>query len=168
MSEVPHFDPAAPKSAYMRFLERLAKLRPVTWTLINVGNSVDPVLMKLTNGHLKLAPGSPIVVLHNHGAKSGKLRKTPLAYVSDGDDVILTASKGGAENHPAWIHNIRANPGVELWVGSRGGPYTARVANPEERARLWPLITGFFSGYEDYQERAGGREIQVVICSPRS
>jgi len=167
MSEVPHFDPAAPKSAYMRLLERAAKLRPVTWTLINVGNTVDPVLMKLSNGHLKLAPGSPTVVLHNRGAKSGKLRKTPLAYISDGGDVILTASKGGADHHPAWLHNIRANPDVELWVGSRGGAYTARVATPTERARLWPMITGFYSGYESYQERAGDREIQVVICTPK-
>jgi deazaflavin-dependent oxidoreductase (nitroreductase family) len=114
-----------------------------------------------------MAPGTPTVVLHNRGAKTGKLRKTPLAYISDGDDVILTASKGGAAEHPAWLHNVKANPDVELWVGSRGGPYTAQVATAEEKARLWPLITQFYSGYDDYQRRAGKREIQVVICSPK-
>lgn len=166
MGKVPHFDPTRPKTGFEKMLERLARLRPVTWSLINVGNRVDPFLMRISNGHVKMAPGSPTVVLHNRGAKSGKLRKTPLAYISDGDDVVLTASKGGAAEHPAWLHNIKANPGVELWVGSRGGPYTARVATAEEKARLWPLITQFFSGYDDYQRRAGEREIQVVICSP--
>lgn len=166
MGKVPHFDPTKPKSGWEKLLERAGKLRPVTWTLINVGNRVDPVLMRVSNGHLKLAPGSPTVVLHNKGAKSGKVRKTPLAYISDGDDIVLVASKGGATTHPAWLHNVKAEPEVELWVGKRGGAYTARVANPQERARLWPLITGFYSGYEDYQRRAGKREIQVVICSP--
>lgn len=165
---VPSFDPRRPKTAWEKLMERVGRLRPVTWTLINVGNRVDPALMKVSGGKLKLAVGTPTVVLYNRGARSGKLRKTPLLYCTDGDDVILTASNGGAERHPNWFYNVQANPNVELWVGGAGGPYRAHVADAEERARLWPLVTSLYSGYDDYQERAGDREIELVVCSPRS
>ena len=167
MSAVPSFDPLKRKTLPERVIERVAKFRPVTWSLIHIGNRVDPVLMRLSNGRLKMGIGSPTVVLHNHGAKSGKLRKTPLVYFTDGDDVVLTASNGGSDRHPAWFYNVRANPDVELWVGKRGGSYSARIASGEEKARLWPMVTRMYSGYADYQERAGDREIQMVICSPR-
>jgi len=146
---------------------RTAKLPPVTWFFVNVARNIDPFLMQISNGHLKLGPGVPTVVVHNRGAKSGKLRKTPVIYFNHGDDVIVIASKGGATTHPAWLHNVKANPDIELWVGKRGGPYTARIASGDEKAKLWQLATEFYSGFADYQERTGGREIQVVICSPR-
>jgi deazaflavin-dependent oxidoreductase (nitroreductase family) len=103
---------------------------------------------------------------HHVGAKTGKARQTPLLYFTDGRNVVLIASKGGARHHPAWLHNIRANPDVELWVGKQGGPYRARVATSEEKAPLWAKANALYAGYDGYQTLAGDREIPVVICSP--
>jgi len=152
----------------MRMAERLASFRPVTLFLVHVGRYIDPVLMRWTNGRVNLTGTNAVVVLHHKGAKTGTPRQTPLAYFTDGRDVILVASKGGAPRNPAWLHNVRANPGVELWVGSRGGAYRARVANASERADLWPKAISAYSGFAGYQELAPDREIPVVVCSPIS
>lgn len=160
------FDPSAPKGPLMSLLAQAARLRPMTWVLVNVGNKIDPLLMKASGGRLKTTVIAPTVLLTHTGAKSGKPRTTPLAYFTDGDDVVMIASRGGHEHNPAWLHNIRADPEVELWSGGGGGPYRAREASGEERERLWKLATGFYPGFAAYQERAGEREIPVVVCSP--
>jgi F420H(2)-dependent quinone reductase len=161
-------DPNQKKGGFERTLERAARLRPITWFLINIGNRVDPVLMKATGGRLRVAPGSPTVLLTHTGAKSGKERTTPLAYFTDGDRVILIASKGGAESHPAWYHNVKANPEVEASTDGRPEPYTASEAEGDERERLWNLATTLYSGYADYQVRAPNRRIPVIVLEPRA
>jgi deazaflavin-dependent oxidoreductase (nitroreductase family) len=161
------FDPTVPKGPLLRTLERTAQMRPVTWFLVNVGNRIDPVLMRISGGRLKSTVTAPTVLLTHIGARSGKRRQTPLGYFTDGDDVILIASKGGDPKHPAWFHNIVANPEVELSSGhGDGGPYRARIAEGTERERLWKLATTLYSGYDDYSRRAQGRQIPVVVCSP--
>ncbi|MGZ5359273.1 MAG: nitroreductase/quinone reductase family protein [Solirubrobacterales bacterium] len=167
MSRVPTVDPAAEKGPVMGILVRAARLRPVTWFLVNVGNRIDPVLMRASGGRVKSTLIAPTVLLTHTGARSGNCRTTPLAYFTDGDDVVVIASRGGHEHNPAWLHNIRAHPDVELWSAGRGGPYRAREAEGAERERLWSLATGFYPGFASYQERARGRVIPVVVCSPQ-
>lgn len=150
----------------MRTLSWAVRRRPVTWFLVNVGQRIDPPLMRISGGRLKSTLNAPTVVLTHTGAKSGKRRSTPLAYFTDGDDLILIASKGGAPRHPAWYHNLMANPEVELWSKGGGGRYRAHEAEGSERERLWQLTTEFYPGYANYQERAGDRRIPVVVCSP--
>jgi deazaflavin-dependent oxidoreductase (nitroreductase family) len=104
---------------------------------------------------------------HPHRREGGKDRTTPLAYFTDGDEVILIASRGGHRKHPAWYHNALANPEVELWTKGGGGRYRAQEAKGEDRQRLWDLATGFYPGFARYQERAGDRVIPVVVCSPQ-
>jgi F420H(2)-dependent quinone reductase len=112
-------------------------------------------------------PGAPPSLLLDHvGAKSGTKRTTPLTYLRDGDDFVLVASKGGHPSNPAWFHNLRAHPDVMIQVGSRKRPVRARVATPNERARLWPMVVDLYSGYAGYQRRTG-REIPLVILEPR-
>ena len=108
-----------------------------------------------------------MLLLDHVGAKSGAKRTSPLLYVPDGDDVFVIASKGGFPKHPAWFHNLMANPDTTVQIGSEHRPVHARVANPEERKRLWPLAVKTYHGYADYQARSGGREIPVVILEPR-
>jgi deazaflavin-dependent oxidoreductase (nitroreductase family) len=160
------FDPTQPKNAWASFLAWSARQRPVTWFLVNVGQRIDPPLMKLSGGRLKSTFNAPQVLLTHTGAKSGKKRTTPLAYFTEGDDVILIASKGGAPDHPAWYRNLCANPEVELWSKGGGGRYRAREAEGEERERLWKLTTDFYPGYAKYQERCPDRRIPVMVCSP--
>ncbi|MGZ5324231.1 MAG: nitroreductase/quinone reductase family protein [Solirubrobacterales bacterium] len=167
MSRVPTVDPAAEKGPVMGILVRAARLRPVTWFLVNVGNRIDPVLMRASGGRVKSTLIAPTVLLTHTGARSGNCRTTPLAYFTDGEDVVVIASRGGHEHNPAWLHNIRAHPDVELWSAGRGGPYRARDAEGAERERLWSLATGYYPGFASYQERARGRVIPVVVCSPQ-
>lgn len=162
------FDPAAPQNALLRFLSWTARKRPMTWFLVNVGNRVDPVLMKVSGGRLKTTVTAPTVLLTHTGAKSGRKRTTPLAYFSDGDDVVLIASRGGHENHPAWYFNVTANPEVELWNSGGGGAYRVHEAAGAERDRLWGIATRFYPGFAVYEERAGGRRIPVIVCSPEA
>lgn len=165
---VPSNDPLAPKSPLLRVAHRLAQLPAVTWFLVNVGSRLDPTLMRLSGGRLNTTGTQHVVVLRHRGKKTGLLRETPLVYFTHGDDVVLIASNGGAPTHPAWFHNVCGHADVELHVGERGGPYRAHVATGEERARLWRLATSLFAGYERYRERAGGREIPLVVCTPVS
>jgi deazaflavin-dependent oxidoreductase (nitroreductase family) len=167
MGRVAPFDPQEPKSLWMTALSWSARQRPVTWFLVNIGNKVDPYLMKASGGRLKTTFNAPTVLLTHTGAKSGKKRSTPLSYFTDGDNVILIASRGGARENPAWYHNVVANPEVELWAKGGGGRYRAREAQGELRQRLWGLAAGFYPGFEKYQERAGDRRIPVVICIPQ-
>ena len=86
---VPAVDPHREKSPLERAAEHLAQTRPLTWFLVNVGNRIDPFLMRVSGGRLNTT-GSPIVVvLHHTGAKTGKARQTPLAYFTDGRDIQM-------------------------------------------------------------------------------
>lgn len=167
-SRVPVNDPTAPKGWMSRTAEKLAKRRAVTWYLINVGGRIDPFLMKISGGRVNTTGTKAVVVLTTVGRKTGAVRETPLVYFTRGDDVILIASKGGAPQHPAWLHNLRANPEVELYVGRAGGRYRAREAEGAEREELWRLATTLNSGYDGYKERAANRQIPVVVCTPES
>ncbi|HXR28687.1 MAG TPA: nitroreductase family deazaflavin-dependent oxidoreductase [Solirubrobacteraceae bacterium] len=137
-----------------------------------------PVLRRLMGGHAAVYrasnglighrfPGAPPMLLLDHvGAKSGRRRTSPLVYVRDGEDVVLVASKGGYPRNPAWFHNLMANPETTVQIGSRHLPVRARVADPQERERLWPMAVAVYGGYEDYRRRTD-REIPLVILTPR-
>ena len=167
MERVPSFDPQTPKGPWLSALAWAGRQRPVTWFLVNVGKRIDPYLMRATGGRVRSSLSAPTVLLTHTGAKSGRKRSTPLAYFSDGDDVVLIASRGGAEHNPAWYHNATANPEVDIWTKGGGGRYRAREAEGPERQRLWDLATAFYPGFANYQERAGERLIPVIVCSPR-
>lgn len=137
-----------------------------------------PVLRRLMGGHATLYraskglighrfPGSPPMLLLDHvGAKSGTRRTSPLVYGVDGVNLVLVASKGGYPKNPAWFYNLRANPETSVQVGSQVRKVHARVAEGEERARLWKLMVGVYSGYESYRRRTE-REIPLVVLEPR-
>jgi deazaflavin-dependent oxidoreductase (nitroreductase family) len=110
--------------------------------------------------------GTPILILHTTGRKSGQLRKRPLIYGRDGNDYLVVASKGGAPSHPDWYQNLVANPDVEIQVWGDVIPVTARTATPEEKARLWPTMTAKWPDYDKYQKNTE-RDIPFVILSPR-
>jgi F420H(2)-dependent quinone reductase len=145
---------------------------------LNLADRSWPVLRRLMGGHAAIYratnglighrfPGSPPVLLVDHvGAKSGTKRTSPLVYARDGDNVILVASKGGYPKHPAWFHNLMANPDTQIQVGSSRRKVHARVADAEERKRLWPKVVEVYAGYDDYQRRTE-REIPLVILEPR-
>jgi deazaflavin-dependent oxidoreductase (nitroreductase family) len=144
-------------------LENFAKTKAGGWYFVNVAMRVDRVLLPLSNGRISSSPGQPVCLLETVGAKSGEVRKTPLLFIPDGERMVLVGSKAGAPRHPAWVHNMRANPRVKILAPKRTGDYVAREAEGEERARLWDKAVDFYAGYATYQERAGKRRIPVVV-----
>ena len=111
--------------------------------------------------------GMPIVRLHTIGRHSGLPRTTMLsAPIVEVDRVVLVASKGGSDRHPAWYLNLVASPEavVDLRDGTRD--VRARTASPTEKAALWPRIVTAYAGYARYQRRTR-RDIPVVICESR-
>ena len=110
--------------------------------------------------------GMPIVKLVTTGRRSGKERSTMLAApIVEADRVLLVASFGGDDRHPAWYLNLRANPEVSVTIAGSTRTMVARTATEEERAELWPRITSAYGGYTRYQERTE-RRIPVVILEP--
>jgi deazaflavin-dependent oxidoreductase (nitroreductase family) len=117
-------------------------------------------------GHRLPGMRAPMLLLDHVGAKSGRKRTSPLLYMTDGDDIVIVASKGGYPKHPAWFHNLKANPETTVQVGTERRDVRARVANAEERKRLWPRAIETYDGYEQYQARTQ-REIPLVILERR-
>jgi deazaflavin-dependent oxidoreductase (nitroreductase family) len=139
-----------------------------SWPVLRRLIGAHTVIYRVTNGMIgHRFPGAPPVLLLDHvGAKTGITRTTPLVYVEDRSEVVLVASKGGHPSHPAWYHNLRANPDTTVQIGTEHRAVRARVATPEERERLWPKALATYSGYGGYQERTK-REIPLVILEPR-
>lgn len=147
-------------------LEAFAKTRFGGWFAVTVASPIDRRLLRWTGGRLGLFLGQPVGLLEVRGARSGALRETPLLYAEDGDRVVLVASNAGSLKHPAWLHNLRANPEVAFTARGSRGSYHAREAAGEERDRLWQTVLSVYEGYDDYAGRAGSREIPVVVLDP--
>jgi deazaflavin-dependent oxidoreductase (nitroreductase family) len=112
-------------------------------------------------------PGLPSLLLLDHvGAKSGKLRTTPLVYMSDGDRMLVVASKGGHPKNPGWLHNLRAHPDTEVQIGWRRLEVRAREAGAEECQRLWPRAAEYNPHWARYRRRTP-RQIPLVLLEPR-
>jgi deazaflavin-dependent oxidoreductase (nitroreductase family) len=153
-------------NGWERLLERVAASKPGGWFFVHIANRIDPILLRATRGRLSLAVGQPVALLRTIGARSGEPRITPLLYLVDGGNVVFVASNAGNLRHPAWYHNVRANPQVEIDRGGRRRRYLAHFAEGEERERLWELVNDLYAGYDVYQHRAGDRRIPVVVCAP--
>lgn len=111
-------------------------------------------------------PNVPTLLLTTRGRKSGKLRRSALIYGRDGDDYLVVASRGGAQNHPAWYLNLVANPEVEVQVWGERFTATASTASAEEKHRLWETMTKIWPAYNDYQAKTK-RDIPVVVLSKK-
>jgi deazaflavin-dependent oxidoreductase (nitroreductase family) len=145
---------------------------------LDVADRSWPLLKRLMGGHTAIyrasrglighrVPGQPPALLLDHvGAKSGVKRTSPLVYGRDGENLVLVASKGGFPKNPAWFHNLKANPDTRVQVGAEIRNVKARVAEGEERERLWKLMVGVYAGYESYRRRTE-REIPLVVLERR-
>ncbi len=125
-------------------------------------------VLKLTGWRVAARVGGmPIVELRTVGRRSGRARTVVLsAPIVDGDTVVLVASKGGDDRHPAWYRNLVAHPDVEVTIGGRTRRMRARVADAAERDAAWPRVIAAYRAYGAYQRRTE-REIPLVICEPR-
>ena len=106
--------------------------------------------------------GAPLLLLHHVGAKSGTERVNPVMYQVVGDDLAIFASRGGSPNNPDWYHNVLASPHVRVEVGSDTIDVRARVAEGEERDRIWEKQKAEYPGFAEYEAKTT-RQIPVVI-----
>lgn len=165
---LPPVDPTTPPSALKRRLMPVALSRPGTWFYMNVASRIDPWLARVSGGRFDSSLGvMPIVLLTTRGARSGQPRTVPLVYFTDAGDVILMASSFGRPRYPAWYHNLKANPDVDLWYAGDTGRYRAREVEGPERDRLYALATSLYRGYALYEQRTEGvRKVPVLRLSP--
>jgi deazaflavin-dependent oxidoreductase (nitroreductase family) len=105
--------------------------------------------------------GRQVLILTTTGAKSGERRESPLAYTLDGDHVIIVASKGGSPTHPAWYHNVVADPNVTVELNGERFDAVATVATGDERRRLYDGHVAVHPGFADYEKKTD-RVIPVI------
>jgi deazaflavin-dependent oxidoreductase (nitroreductase family) len=109
--------------------------------------------------------GLPVVIITNRGARSGKIRKTPVMRVEHDGSYAAIASQGGAPTHPRWYYNLRADPFVELQDGSRVQDMIVREVTGDERAQWWERAVAAYPPYAEYQQRTT-RQIPVFVLEP--
>lgn len=124
---------------------------------------IDTVLIPLTRGRLSMGPPGQTVLITTTGAKSGKPRHASLAFMWQGDDMVVIASKGGADHHPGWYHNLKADPRVVVQTRAGVEDRIAREALGEERDKLFETMASTFTNFAAYQDRAAGRTIPVMV-----
>jgi F420H(2)-dependent quinone reductase len=118
-----------------------------------------------TRGTTLLDTGIPVVIITNRGARTGKVRKTPLMRVEHDGHYAAVASRGGAPAHPVWYYNLRENPRVELQDGPHKQDMIAREVTGDERAQWWERAVAAYPPYAEYQQRTA-RQIPVFVLEP--
>lgn len=164
-AQLAYADPNRRPGRLSRAYAALANTRLGRSLSVHVIWRIDPHLMRASGGRLGMGFVLPTTLLETRGARSGEVRRNAVIYFHDGERVTIVASKLGLPNHPAWFHNLLANPDVVIG----GIPMQARVISDEtERRRLWALADRVFAPYAVYREEAAraGRTIPIVQLAP--
>jgi deazaflavin-dependent oxidoreductase (nitroreductase family) len=130
---------------------------------------VHEALYKATDGRVgHRMIGVPTLLLRTTGRRSGATRTNGLVYARDGDDYLVVASNGGADKAPAWLHNVRANPEVEIQVGRDRQPAAARQVGPSDPdyERLWKIVNDNNGDRYTAYQKMTNRPIPVVVLTP--
>ena len=136
------------------------------WMIKRIGKYQVKVY-EMTNGKLwNTFLGAPCAILTTRGAKTGLLRKTPLLYLIDNNDIVLVASQGGFSTLPFWYKNIQNDPNVTIQIGAEKYTVQAREASEEQKELLWPKLDAMYEGYQEYRARTRGvRDIPILLFS---
>jgi deazaflavin-dependent oxidoreductase (nitroreductase family) len=162
---LPRVDPHTPRGRIYIAVARFSNTRLGAWLSVHVAWRVDPFLLRVTGGRLSSAFPLRAALLETRGARTGRPRRTATLYFHDGNTPTIVASYRGWPKHPAWYHNIRANPDVVYG----GLPFRATIIEDAgEQQRLWQLADRVFPPYADYRAEAAraGREIPLVQLTP--
>jgi len=150
-------------------IQKLAATPFGIWLLSGTLYRIDKPLLHLTRNKTSftsILAGLPVIVLTTTGAKSGLRRQTPLVALAEEDRIILIASYFGSTRHPSWYYNLKANPEVSVSHSGQSGHYLARLASGEERTYYWQIAASLYPGYQLYEQKAGDRQIPVVVLEP--
>lgn len=152
-----------------RRLRALPGLGWVIWLFSRALRPLDRGVFRISGGRstlVSLLTGLPVVMLTTTGARSGQVRTLPVLGIPDGDRIVVLASNWGQERHPAWYHNLRADPRASVTAGGLTTPVRASEAAGEERDRQWSRALEYYPVWRIYQSRAGDRRIPIVVLTP--
>ncbi|HEY2767113.1 MAG TPA: nitroreductase/quinone reductase family protein [Solirubrobacteraceae bacterium] len=161
-----HVDPNRSRSLLSRAYAEFSVTRLGRFISARIVWKLDPYLLRATRGRVGMGFVIPTALLQTRGARSGAPRRNAVIYFHDNDRVTIVASKAGAEKHPAWFHNLQADPDVTFG----GIPMRASLVSDEaERERLWALADRVFAPYATYRQEAAkaNRTIPIVQLTPR-
>jgi deazaflavin-dependent oxidoreductase (nitroreductase family) len=147
-------------------MRRFAATGPGSWLFAPVMHRIDGPVYRLTGGRhtfASLASGLPVVMLTTTGARTGVRRTVPVLGLPTADGLAVIASNYGQPHHPAWYHNLRANPEGEVTVDGTTRRFRATEAEGDVRARIWQESLKVYPGYSQYERRAANRQIGVFV-----
>ena len=156
-------------NAIQKVLRRIAASGPGSWVFARVLHRIDRPVYRLTRGRYTFAAllaGLPVVMLTTTGARSGIRRTSPVLGFPTADGLVVIASNYGQRRHPAWYHNLRANPEGEVTVEGATRRFRAREAEGERRDRIWRAALEVYPGWSAYERRATERRIAVFVLEP--
>lgn len=157
----------APMSRYDDLVNRFSATRAGSWLVKHVAARLDPIIFKATNGRFTSTgrPTLPMLALTVPGRKTGESRTVQLAYVADGDDVLVVASNMGQANHPAWRYNLEAADEATIQLRGEQRTVTASVLTDDEKQACWSRIEEVIPQQRTYVARTD-RSIRVFRLSP--
>ena len=155
---------------WQRILQKLAMTEFISsWLLARYLHHIDSTVLRWSKGRIApttMLTGLPVIKVITTGAKSGKPRSVLLSGYPHGEDIVLIATSFGSPNHPAWCHNLLANPQAQINIDGETRNYLAHMAVGCERDRYWQLALDYYPGYQAYEKRSGRREIPVLVLEP--
>jgi F420H(2)-dependent quinone reductase len=144
---------------------RMSMATPDSW--LKAAGKLNVPLYRLSRGRLMGKVGTaPVLLLTSTGRRSGQPRTAPVLYLIDGERLVVVGSNAGSDRAPAWSFNLKANPDAEVDVRGKRSSVRARVAEGEERARLWQKVNELYEGFDSYDANTS-REIAVFVLEPR-
>lgn len=149
-----------------RAMRRLAATPPGSWVFARVLQRIDQPVYRLSGGRhtfANLVSGIPVVMLTTTGARSGVPRTVPVLGLPTVDGLVVIASNFGQARHPAWYHNLRANPEGQVTVDGVTRDFRATEARGDQRARIWREGLKVYPGWSEYARRAPNRTIAVFV-----
>jgi deazaflavin-dependent oxidoreductase (nitroreductase family) len=157
-------------NAVQRLLRRVVASGPGAWVFARLAHRIDRPVYRLTRGRASFSSavsGLPVVMLTTTGARSGVPRTVPVLGLPTADGMAIIASNWGKTRHPAWFHNLRANPVAEIDVnGQRRTVRAVQLEQGEVRERVWRESNAIYPGFKTYAGRAPGRSIAVFLLEP--
>jgi len=158
----------SPLEAYRRLAKRFGHTKTAMVLFRRSVPVGDRIVSKISGGrHTLVGIVVPTLILSHTGRQSGKQYETPLMYLSVGDRFVVAGSNWGRADHPAWSANLLAHPDATVLADGESVAVRARLATPEERQQLWPLLVETWPAFGTYAVRAAGREIRVFILDRR-
>lgn len=156
-------------SRWQRLIMTLAATRSASWLFARVLPYLDRIVLDLTRNRqtaTRVLTGLPALTITTRGARTGRMYRTPLLYLQEGENYILIATNFGQRENPGWYYNILAHPEIEVTFNGETSRYLGAEVKGIDWRAYWEMAVAHYPGYSKYQHRAAGRRIPIIILTP--